>query len=49
VALKLRQAGFTRIRPLAGGLEAWIAAGMPVDDDESARPAASETEHELSA
>jgi 3-mercaptopyruvate sulfurtransferase SseA len=32
VALKLRQHGFTRIRPLAGGLEAWIEAGMPVED-----------------
>jgi rhodanese-related sulfurtransferase len=31
VAGKLRQNGFTRIRPLLGGLDAWIDAGMPVD------------------
>jgi 3-mercaptopyruvate sulfurtransferase SseA len=34
VAFKLRQFGFTRIRPLAGGLEAWIEAGLPVEQDE---------------
>jgi rhodanese-related sulfurtransferase len=32
VANKLRQAGFTRIRPLLGGLDAWIDAGMAVED-----------------
>jgi len=31
VATKLRQHGFTRIRPLLGGLDAWIDAGLPVD------------------
>jgi 3-mercaptopyruvate sulfurtransferase SseA len=31
VAAKLRQYGFTRIRPLLGGLDAWIDAGLPVD------------------
>jgi rhodanese-related sulfurtransferase len=31
VAGKLRQHGFTRIRPLLGGLDAWIDAGLPVD------------------
>jgi 3-mercaptopyruvate sulfurtransferase SseA len=31
VATKLRQYGFTRIRPLLGGLDAWIDAGLPVD------------------
>jgi rhodanese-related sulfurtransferase len=31
VAGKLRQNGFTRIRPLLGGLDAWIEAGLPVD------------------
>jgi 3-mercaptopyruvate sulfurtransferase SseA len=36
VAFKLKQLGFTRIRPLLGGLEAWIEAGMPVDADEAA-------------
>jgi rhodanese-related sulfurtransferase len=34
VANKLRQNGFTRIRPLLGGLEAWIEAGLPVEADE---------------
>jgi 3-mercaptopyruvate sulfurtransferase SseA len=33
VANKLRQTGFTRIRPLLGGLDAWIEAGMPVEED----------------
>jgi rhodanese-related sulfurtransferase len=23
--------GFTLVRPLAGGLDAWIAAGLPVE------------------
>ena len=32
MAAKLRQHGFTRIRPLRGGLDAWIDAGLPVDD-----------------
>ncbi|HEY8052704.1 MAG TPA: rhodanese-like domain-containing protein [Steroidobacteraceae bacterium] len=31
VALKLRQAGFTRVRPLLGGIEAWRAAGFTVE------------------
>lgn len=31
MAGKLRQHGFTRIRPLLGGLDAWIDAGFPVD------------------
>jgi rhodanese-related sulfurtransferase len=31
VAFKLKQSGFTRIRPLAGGLDAWIEAGLPID------------------
>jgi rhodanese-related sulfurtransferase len=34
VAFKLKQAGFTRIRPLAGGLLAWIDAGLPVEGEE---------------
>jgi rhodanese-related sulfurtransferase len=34
VAFKLKQTGFTRIRPLAGGLDAWIEAGLPVEEDE---------------
>jgi 3-mercaptopyruvate sulfurtransferase SseA len=35
VAAKLRQHGFTRIRPLLGGLDAWIDAGLPVDGAEA--------------
>ena len=31
MAAKLRQYGFTRIRPLLGGLDSWIDAGLPVD------------------
>ena len=38
MANKLRQAGFTRIRPLLGGLDAWIEAGLPVDGGEPALP-----------
>jgi membrane protein DedA with SNARE-associated domain/rhodanese-related sulfurtransferase len=36
VAQKLMRAGFTRVRPLAGGIEAWVARGFEVE-----RPAAS--------
>jgi rhodanese-related sulfurtransferase len=25
--------GFTMVRPLAGGLEAWIEAGLPVEGE----------------
>jgi rhodanese-related sulfurtransferase len=25
--------GFTLVRPLAGGLDAWVAAGFPVDEE----------------
>lgn len=31
VAYRLRQAGFTNVRPLHGGIDAWIAAGKPVE------------------
>jgi membrane protein DedA with SNARE-associated domain/rhodanese-related sulfurtransferase len=31
VARKLKERGFKRVRPLAGGLEAWQARGRPVD------------------
>jgi rhodanese-related sulfurtransferase len=27
----LRQAGFTKIRPLLGGIDAWVEAGHPVE------------------
>jgi rhodanese-related sulfurtransferase len=31
VALLLRNRGITRVRPLAGGLEAWRELGYPVE------------------
>ena len=31
VARKLKERGFKRVRPLAGGLDAWRAQGLPVD------------------
>jgi 3-mercaptopyruvate sulfurtransferase SseA len=31
VALTLRRLGIERVRPLAGGLEAWIASGYPTE------------------
>lgn len=31
VAKLLMNSGFVRVRPLAGGLDAWIAAGLPVE------------------
>jgi membrane protein DedA with SNARE-associated domain/rhodanese-related sulfurtransferase len=31
VALKLRKAGFTKVRPLLGGIEAWRAAGFTLE------------------
>jgi membrane protein DedA with SNARE-associated domain/rhodanese-related sulfurtransferase len=37
VAKQLMKHGFTRVRPLHGGLDAWIAAGYPVDTHASAR------------
>jgi rhodanese-related sulfurtransferase len=30
VAALLKRRGFQRIRPLAGGLDAWVSAGFPV-------------------
>ncbi len=37
--------GFTMVRPLAGGLEAWIAAGHPIEAEPliAIRPPTSET------
>ena len=29
-ALRLKRSGITRVRPLAGGLDAWIESGFPV-------------------
>ncbi len=31
VALQLRGGGFRRVRPLAGGIDAWVSAGLAVD------------------
>lgn len=31
VAQQLRRAGFGRVRPLHGGIDAWVAAGLPVE------------------
>ena len=32
IALLLRERGIHRVRPLAGGIDAWVAAGMEIDD-----------------
>jgi len=34
VALLLRRQGITRIRPLAGGLDAWRNLGYPIENVE---------------
>lgn len=39
VARALRQAGFTRVRPLLGGIDAWIAAGLAVEKVSAERDA----------
>jgi membrane protein DedA with SNARE-associated domain/rhodanese-related sulfurtransferase len=31
VAKRLKQAGFQKVRPLHGGIDAWIAAGLPLE------------------
>jgi len=31
VALQLKKLGFARVRPLAGGFQAWVAAQYPMD------------------
>ena len=36
----LRKNGFSRVRPLAGGIEAWRAQGLPLDRDRSSTAAA---------
>jgi rhodanese-related sulfurtransferase len=32
-AMHLKRAGFKQIRPLLGGIDAWIQAGYPVERD----------------
>jgi len=39
VAKRLMRAGFTRVRPLAGGIEAWAARGYAIEGTESDRQA----------
>jgi membrane protein DedA with SNARE-associated domain/rhodanese-related sulfurtransferase len=43
VAKQLMRNGFKRVRPLHGGLDAWIAAGHPVEPNPAAAPEASGT------
>ena len=38
VARRLQRAGFRNVRPLVGGLDAWIAAGLPVERLSQADP-----------
>lgn len=42
-ALLLRKRGIHRVRPLAGGIDAWIAAGLMVTSDTAGRPAEMQT------
>lgn len=35
MARALMDRGFTLVRPLAGGLEAWVDAGFPVEEIDS--------------
>lgn len=39
LARQMRQAGFLRVRPLHGGIDAWIAAGLPIERLASPDPA----------
>ena len=38
VAQKLRQLGFKRVRPLHGGIDAWIEAGLEVENPMISEP-----------
>jgi len=40
VALMLQKKGITRVRPLAGGIDAWLAQNFPVEMQISASDAA---------
>ncbi|MBF5004663.1 VTT domain-containing protein [Diaphorobacter caeni] len=44
IAKQLQRAGFSNVRPLVGGLEAWRAAGFDVEADEKSAPAAASLE-----
>ena len=37
VAKRLMQAGFRKVRPLHGGIDAWVAAGLPLERSAAAR------------
>ena len=39
-ARRLKQAGFTHIRPLLGGIDAWVAAGQPLEGMRAGRAGA---------
>jgi 3-mercaptopyruvate sulfurtransferase SseA len=43
VALLLRRRGITRVRPLAGGLEAWRGLHLPLEGEEGETDAPSLT------
>jgi membrane protein DedA with SNARE-associated domain len=49
VAKILINHGFTRVRPLFGGLEAWLAAGYPVEFAPPSKPEAADSPPEPSA
>jgi rhodanese-related sulfurtransferase len=35
VAKLLKQRGYTRVRPLLGGMDAWVGAGYAIERDDS--------------
>jgi rhodanese-related sulfurtransferase len=37
VALLLKRHGILRVRPLAGGFDAWVDAGLPVEETDQGR------------
>ncbi|MBK7951453.1 MAG: hypothetical protein IPK00_22485 [Deltaproteobacteria bacterium] len=39
MALLLKKRGIERVRPLNGGFDAWLAAGLPIEPLESEAPA----------
>lgn len=38
MALMLRKRGIERVRPLTGGFDAWLAAGLPIEPLEPEAP-----------